>query len=528
MKKSVNLLLIFFILIGQVSCKENESVSKLTLSSTTLEIKIDGTATVNVLEGNGGYRINIEDPTIVKAVISENSITFTGVSRGSTTVVISDGKNQSTPITINVSYNVDEANTITFNASKTDGEKQGNIGFLHSINLTAPADSFVTLIKPKLWRVGRYNNAFKLYHRLQELGVERQLLALSDLRTEVPYRSIFQEHGYGVMAGAIVEDVIELGLDYEFDLYNEPNRMSGFNLDSFMDSLWIPAYRAIREKLPNAIIHGPATSINSTGDPKGDSLVMFQFIDKAIESNTLPDYMNWHLQIGYNIADWHKDYAEKIEAYINAKGHTILGCVVGETVRPGDERNTSPGKLVDVFLAAEAANIPQIRAAWSSTPVYGVSTSIPPVLCGILTGTDGKGRRGAWWTYRFFAETEGTRIESEERLTGSENLVGIAFRDDTKKVVRALVGLRDGLNEQNALLSFTNLNSTSYIAENGKTRLKMWYNYQTQGNVTAFGSDFLPLIMDEEVEIVDGRIEIPVRIHKWDAVLIELSSPSAN
>lgn len=527
MRKTIGIILFLLIyIIGLAACKDNNGdVLDLSLSDTEIEIKAGETFTVNVLKFNGKFRLDISDPSIVKGLISENTITFTGISVGSTIAKITDDEKKSSIISIKVTHNVDNPNKISFNARITDQEKQGNIGFLHSINLTAPADSFVTLIKPKLWRVGRYNEAFKLYHRLKGLGVERQLLALSDLRTEVPYRSIFQEHGYGAMTEAIVEDIIELGLDYEYDLYNEPNRMAGFELNSFMDSLWIPAYRAVRKKLPNAIIHGPATSINSTGDPKADSLVLFQFIDKAIESNTLPDYINWHLQIGYNVADWHMLYADNIKKYINAKGHSILGCVVGETIRPGNERNTSPAKMVDMFLSAEAGNIPQIRAAWSSTPVYGVSTSIPPVLCGILTGTDGKGRRGVWWTYRFFAETEGMRIECEEGITGPENLVGIAYKDEDKGVLRALVGLRDTKKTQNTLISFNNLDSAPYTSSNGETHVKMWYNYQTETSVDSFGSQYLPLIMDQEVEIIDGKIEIPITIYEWDAVLIELSRP---
>lgn len=508
-----------------ISCKENESRIDLELSDTFFEIKKGESATVTMLKGNGEYKLDISDRKIVNAVILGNSITFTGISVGSTSAIISDVKNQKASISIKVVHDVDAANAISFNVAKTDAAKEGNIGFLHSINMDAPLDSFVTLIKPKLWRVGRYNDAFSLYHRLKRLGVERQLLALSDLRTEVPYRSIFQEQGYGKMAEAVINDTKRLGLEYEFDLYNEPNRMTGFDLDTFMEELWIPAYRAVKEVSPDTKIHGPATSINSTGNPKADSLVLIHFIDKAIESNTLPDYINWHLQIGYNMADWHMKYADAIEKYVASKGRSILGCVVGETIRPGDERNTSPGVLIDMFLSAEVGKIPQIRAAWSSTPVYGVSTSIPPVLCGILTGTDGKGRRGAWWTYRFFAETDGVRIKCTEGLTGPKNLVGIAYKDDNKKNIRALVGLRDTVKEQNTLLTFSNLDSAPYILDNGKVHLKMWYNYQTEGNVDSFGSELLPLIMDMEVEIVDNKIEIPVKISQWDAVLVELSKP---
>lgn len=524
MRKLVNILIIASMIMGIVSCKKEEPVNDLTLSKTVLELKKDETTIINIQNGNGEYTVKMSNDKIAKAILSGNTVTVSAVGVGSSTITISDGKRQSAIITIKVSHNVDAANMISFNVADTDGPKEGNIGFLHSVNLTAPVDSFITLIKPKLWRLGRYNDAFSLYHRLKGLGVERQLLALSDLRTEAPYRTVFQEQGYGAMATAILEDTKALGLDFEYDIYNEPNRMANFDLSTFMTELWIPAYRAIKEANPNAIIHGPSTSINSFGTPQADSLVLFQFLDEAMASNTVPDYINWHLQIGYNMADWHKDYADKIKSYLESKGFSILGAVVGETIRTGDERNTSPAVLIDMFAAAEVSKIPQIHAAWSSTPVYGVSTSIPPVLCGILTGTTGEGRRGAWWTYRFFADTEGLRVKCEDSPTGSQNLVGLTYKDEHKKVLRSLVGLRDTKKKQNALITFNNLQTSPYIATNGKTRVKMWYNHQTRDAVEAFGSESLPLIMDEVVEIVDNKIEIPVTIDEWDAVLIELSS----
>ncbi|MGO3195393.1 MAG: hypothetical protein ACTIKE_15360 [Sphingobacterium sp.] len=424
-----------------------------------------------------------------------------------------------------------EGEIISFNAADTAGLKQGNIGFLHSINNTAPIDSFVTLIKPKIWRVGRYNDAFTLYNRLKnDLGVERQILVLSDLRTEQPYRSIYLAHGYGAMTDSIISHTQALGLDYEFDIFNEPNRNDSLknDLSAFMTKVWNPAYHAIRTALPNAKIHGPSTGINSFDNPDLDSLALFHFIDSAIAHNTLPDYINWHCQIGYSIADWHMEYSEKIKSYIASKGHTILGTVVGETVRPGSERNTSPGVLADVFAAAEVGNIPQIHAAWSSSRVYGISTSIPPVLCGILTDSTGLGRRGAWWTYRFFADTEGQRIKCENTPSGSENFVGVAFKDDNQQVLRAIVGLRDTKGKQNSQIVFNNLDAAPYISDNGKTHLKVWYNHQTQYDVSGFGTDSLPKIMDMEVEIYNNKINIPVSIDQWDAVLIELSKPGGN
>ena len=131
---------------------------------------------------------------------------------------------------------------------------------------------------------------------------------------------------------------------------------------------------------------------------------MYEFLDRAIADNTLPDYINWHIQNSSNITEWHMSYKSQISEYVESRGHTLIGFNCGESIRPGLERNTSPAKLIDMFLADEAGGVEQIRATWTNANLYGISTSVLPILGGILSGKNGEGRRGAWWTYRFYAE----------------------------------------------------------------------------------------------------------------------------
>jgi hypothetical protein len=423
-----------------------------------------------------------------------------------------------------------KGDTITFSAADTASLKRGNLGFLHSINTTAPLDSFVTLIKPKIWRVGRYNDPFNLYTRLKNnLGVQKQILVLSDFRTIQPWRNIYLTKGYGVMTDSLIKYTQSRGLDYEFDIFNEPNDSLKNDFSGFMKRIWKPAYLAIKANSPNAKIHGPSTGINTLANPLQDSLLIFKFIDSTAISNTLPDYMNWHFQSGYSIADWQIPYAEAIKTRVALNGKTISGIVVGETIRPGNERNTSPGVLADVFATAEIGNITQIHAAWSSSRVYGISTSQVPVLDGILTDSTGTGRRGAWWTYRFFAQTDGRRIKCQNTSSGSANLVGIAFRNTGKQVVRAIVGTRDTKSkQQNSHIAFSDLQAVPYVTDLGKVHVKVWYNYQTKFDVGYFGADSLPKIIDADYEIINNKIDIKLTIDQWDAVLIELSKPTVH
>lgn len=416
-------------------------------------------------------------------------------------------------------------NAIVFNVQKAIAPKNGKIGFLSSIQINAPHDEFILPLKPYIWRVGRANDAFSLYDRLKGLNVEKQLLILSDFRNTAPTSDIFEMHGYGALADSMASRAYRLGFDYEWDIYNEPNELMKEDLGKFMEEYWNPAYNAIRAKFPEAKVHGPSLTINNFENPALDSALVYRFIDAAIASNTLPDYINWHFQIGYNITDWHGGYAKAIKEYLALKGQTVLGYVAGETVRPGDERNTSPAVLVDVFAAQEIHDVTQIHAAWTSQPVYGVATSNPPVLDGLLANIDGTGKRGAWWTYEFFGKVSGMRIACENQLSGSKDLVGLAFRDDDQKIIRAMIGGRDPLgNQKNKTFQLTNLNALTGLVNNGKVHVKIWYNYQTKDAVADYGDPFLPLIMNKELIVEDNKIDIPININQWDALLIEVSA----
>lgn len=418
-------------------------------------------------------------------------------------------------------------NTIVFDAAATAEEKRGKTGFLSSITLEAPHNDLILPLKPYIWRVGRANNEnFDLYPRLKSLNVEKQLLIVSDFRNILPTSTIFKQYGYGALTDTLASRAQKKQYTYEWDLFNEPNDSLKKDLNEFMLKYWNPAYHAVKAKFPDAIIHGPSITINNSGDAKADSALIYKFIDAAIAHNTLPDYINWHFQIGYNISDWHGNYAKSIKQYLAQKGKTVKGFVAGETVRPGDERNTSPAVLVDVFAAQEIHNITQIHAAWTSVPVYGVATSTLPVLGGLLADTKGKDTRGAWWTYEFYARTKGKRMICKNGESGNKGLVGLGFRDDTNNKISIMLGVRDPLGAQNnQILRVTNINQLKNLSSNGKVKIKVWYNKQTKDAVTAYGSQNLALIKDYDIEIADNQINIPFNLLKWDALLIEITKP---
>ncbi len=57
-----------------------------------VQVGVGETATINITDGNGSYKVVAENPELVKAEISGNAITLTGVEKGITGVMISDAK----------------------------------------------------------------------------------------------------------------------------------------------------------------------------------------------------------------------------------------------------------------------------------------------------------------------------------------------------------------------------------------------------------------------------------------------------
>ncbi|SDD25617.1 hypothetical protein [Niabella drilacis] len=425
--------------------------------------------------------------------------------------------------------------TITFDLRRTGNEKNGLVGFLGSVTTAAPADELITPLKPALWRTGRQGDAFALYPRLNRLGVKRQLLLVSDYRNYNSfYTDIFQRNGYGALTDTLARRAKEAGYNFEWDLFNEPNDSLKTDFSRFMAEYWNPAYHAVKKYFPEAAIHGPSATINNTANARADSMLVYQFIDSAIAYNTLPDYINWHFQIGYNISDWHNGYRNSIVNYINGKGKTIKGVFAGETIRPGDERNTSPGVAIDVFAAAEVYGIPQVRASWTSQTVYGVGTYPLPVLGGLFNNTNGTGPRGVWWAHAFYAAMSGKRVLCANTPTGTDLVTGIAFRDDAAKRVTAMLGARDGLSaaQLNPLQSrgytllLANMSELSGLVVNGKVHVKVWRNRQTRDAVTGYGSAMLPLIIDADLRVDKNKLQIPfVVTGQWDALLVTITPP---
>ncbi|NBV85400.1 MAG: hypothetical protein EBS01_03865 [Verrucomicrobia bacterium] len=434
---------------------------------------------------------------------------------------------------LSVSLGAAFGETVTFDVGVQEGLKRGRVGFLNSIKADVLPPEWITEIAPAIWRGGggwNPDGIFDIYEYFtKKVGVKRVIMELG------LNKGVNKDLPVDVAAERMVLNAKKRGQIFDsVEIKNEPNLWSAndpekakpdivsppISLEDFMQTVWIPAYRGIKRADPSANVFGPSISMVSKVLPNCREK-LFAFIDAAIKSETLPDYINWHFQDGYDIAASHTELANEIRRYVAAKGATIKGVAAGETIRPGDERNTSPAVAIDVFAASEFADMDQIHAAWSSTPVYGQKTSPEPVLGGLLT-KDYKGRRGVWWTYQFYAQTKGQRLKCQEGMSGSVNLVGLAFADESGQKVRALIGARDGAKAQpDSVIRFENiLGGAPYLVKDGKVRVRVLANPQTE-----FAVEHLDSVLERDVELDHDGVSVRVDISKWGAVLVELLAP---
>jgi len=419
--------------------------------------------------------------------------------------------------------------TVTFNASRLDALRRGNIGFLHSLSPNVLPVDWVTDLKPIIWRGGAtaiskyWKTAVGLrgadgYDYLKNtLHVPRQIFIVTresrEFRDE-PYKTIASQKGFDAAIEAMVRDAKAGGYDYEWEVLNEPKFE---DMNRFMNEVWNPTVRAIRRVNPQAIIHGPSSGmVNSV--LKDCHAKLFDFLDRADKSNTLPNIVNWHFQDGYEIAKTHGQLASEIREFYRTRGRKLDGVMCGETVRPGSERNTSPAVAIDVFAAVELYDLTEIHAAWGAVKVYGQDVNPFPVLDGLLT-TNWSGRRGVWWTYRFYAQSSGRRMTCVEGPSGSERLVALGFADGDQHKIRAMVGLRDGIKTPaTCTIRFTDLSHILKQSKGGAVRAAIWDNPQTETAVNLTTPNRV-----ERLTIRDGQASVRCQLNPWGAVLIEIT-----
>ncbi len=97
-----------------------------------VQVGVGETATINITDGNGDYKVVAENPDLVKAEISGTAITLTGVEKGITGVMISDAKGNYKHISVKCIYK-----TITLDKSEVSvGMKLGHTDGTATVTVT--------------------------------------------------------------------------------------------------------------------------------------------------------------------------------------------------------------------------------------------------------------------------------------------------------------------------------------------------------------------------------------------------------
>lgn len=425
-------------------------------------------------------------------------------------------------------------NSVSFDLSNLDAPRRGNIGFLNGLGLNpavwvpgAFPKEWLTEIKPLWWRgtIGTHNRwnpppgvtGLDGYAFLKnEIGVSHHLrIVWGEMRAE-PYRTISSNQGLEAAAAALARDTREKGLDIEWDIRNEPNWP---DTAVYMKTCWNPIFRGLRIGNPKAIIHGPSISYLDSVYSNCHGR-MFEFLEAARSAGTLPDYVNWHINQGRDIAANHGALAAEVRLFYRRHGASLLGTVCGETVRPGDERNTSPAVAIDVFAASEVYDVPQIHTCWGSVKIYGQDLNRIPTICGLLN-KDWTGRRGVWWTYRFFAGCAGKRVRCTEGDTGTGKLVALAFADVPGRQIRALVGVRDTVNGPvHSSLELTRLSQIPGLVIGGKVNCRIWDNPQTEEAVVLTNPTETLILT-----VTGDSLKVERNLPTWGAMLVEIGCP---
>lgn len=91
MKKMNYLTGIFFLSLLFVACdKKDEPTPKLTMTPSSVEVKISEEATVKVSGGTTPYTVASADTTIATATVTASDVKVAGVKEGQTTITVTD------------------------------------------------------------------------------------------------------------------------------------------------------------------------------------------------------------------------------------------------------------------------------------------------------------------------------------------------------------------------------------------------------------------------------------------------------
>ncbi|GAB3163502.1 Ig-like domain-containing protein [Myceligenerans halotolerans] len=239
-----------------------------------------------------------------------------------------------------------------------------------------------------------------------------------------------------------VDQVLALPEEYQdnvvFVPFNEPegnmfgtgewsyDRTSWLNDPTDYFAAWDRAYRTITERMPDARIAGPNTSILYT-QVKG-------FLEHTVEAGTVPQVMTWHeLSHPQKIRDSVATYREWEREVFAGTSHEGTELPININEYAFNYHTSVPGQMIQWVSAIEDAKVDADIAYWN--------------IDGNLSDSAVEANRGngQWWLLNAYGQMTGHTVQVTPPFPGENyTLQGVATLDEERAVARTILGGADG------------------------------------------------------------------------------------
>ncbi|MDD4590002.1 MAG: Ig-like domain-containing protein [Parabacteroides sp.] len=123
-----------------ISCQDEVVIEEIQLDKTEIDLKINESTTVIIKGGNGEFNAKAEDESIATVSVVNRVITIKAVKEGSTTVTVTDNKNNTATLDITVSYSIPTQSKFVWNNESVEFDKAGGYGISILSNSIALTD----------------------------------------------------------------------------------------------------------------------------------------------------------------------------------------------------------------------------------------------------------------------------------------------------------------------------------------------------------------------------------------------------
>lgn len=324
-------------------------------------------------------------------------------------------------------------------------------GFLHGMSTTVPADSMVSLLKPRLMRF-RPSMAVATYTKTKALGA-KSMSVLSDARYGTLPGTNNDWSGWENIVRTTVSDAIANNREFEWDIWNEPDSDQFWTgtLPQFYET-WRRAVITIRSLDPDAVIVGPSIT-------HFDYTWLQNFLQFAKANNVLPTGVAWH-EIGTSATvRGISSNIKLVRSYLAAQGMNVPRIYINEMM--GSDAQHNPGLMVRFMAEVEKGKVDGAnKSCWNESTGSNCNNYS---LNGLLTATTHMPRAG-WWAYRSYADITG-RLVGVKTAPTPFYVDGIAGQDATKREARVVLGRF--ANSGSLDVNFTNLDKVPFLGPNG-------------------------------------------------------------